>query len=99
MTHQSPRKNFYLSMLSESDKTADHEMSTSDHGPFYCVRFASVRSVTTTLSGESGAAIWHRSDRDRKGFDSTSSCCNVHDVDPTAEGDPAAPTVVWRAQA
>ena len=58
-------------MLSESDKTADHEMSTSDHGPFHCVRFASVRSVTTTLSGKSGAAIWHRSDRDRKGFDPT----------------------------
>ena len=58
-------------MLSESDKTADHEMCTSDHGPFHCVRFASVRSVTTTLSGESGAAIWHRSDRDRKGFDPT----------------------------
>ena len=59
-------------MLSKSDKTADHEMSTSDHGPFHCVRFASVRSVTTALSGESGAAIWHRSDRDRKGFDPTS---------------------------
>jgi hypothetical protein len=58
-------------MLSESDKTADHEMSTSDHGPFHCVRFASVRSVTTALSCESGAAIWHRSDRDRKGFDPT----------------------------
>ena len=58
-------------MLSESDKTADHEMCTNDHGPFHCVRFASVRSVTTTLSGESGAAIWHRSDRDRKGFDPT----------------------------
>ena len=55
----------------ESDKTADHEMSISDHGPFHCVRFAGVRSVTTTLSGESGAAIWHRSDRDRKGFDPT----------------------------
>src|SRR4029077_18861327 len=78
MTHQSPRKNFYLSMLSESDKTADHEMCTSDHGPFHCVRFASVRSVTATLSGESGAAIWHRSDRHREGFDpafcKTSGC-------------------------
>jgi hypothetical protein len=58
-------------MLSKSDKTADHEMSTSDHGPFHCVRFASVRSVTTPLSGESGAPIWRRSDRDRKGFDPT----------------------------
>jgi hypothetical protein len=57
--HQPPRKNFYLSMLSESDKTADHEMSTSDHGPFHCVRFASVRSLTTAHSGESDAAIWH----------------------------------------
>src|SRR6478752_7326003 len=71
MTHQSPRKNFYLCMLSESDKTADHEMCTSDHGPFDCVRFASVRSVTTAYSGESGAAIWGRSDHDRKGFDPT----------------------------
>ena len=65
-------------MLSESDKTADHEMCTSDHGPFHCVRFPSVRSVTTALSGESGAAIWHRNDRDRKRFDpttcKTSSC-------------------------
>jgi hypothetical protein len=58
-------------MLSESDKSADHEMCSSDHGRFHCVRFASVRSVTTALSGEGGAAIWRRSDRDRKGFDST----------------------------
>jgi hypothetical protein len=69
--HSSPRKNFYLSMLSESDNTAEHEMSTSDHGPFHCVRFAGVRSVTTALSGESQPAIWRRSDRDRKGFDPT----------------------------
>ena len=65
-------------MLSKSDKTADHEMSTSDHGPFHCVRFASVRSITAALSGESGAAIWHGSDRHRKGFDpafcKTSGC-------------------------
>jgi len=58
-------------MLSESDKTVDHEMCTSDHGPFHCVRFASVRSVTTAHSGESDAAIWHWSDRDRNGFDPT----------------------------
>ena len=58
-------------MLSESDKTADHEMRSSDHGRFYCVCFARVRSVTTALSGESGAAIWPRSDRNRKGFDPT----------------------------
>jgi hypothetical protein len=60
-------------MLSESDKSADHEMCSSDHGRFHCVRFASVRSVTTALSGESSAAIWRRSDRDRKGFDPTFS--------------------------
>jgi hypothetical protein len=58
-------------MLSESDKSADHETCSSDRGPFHCVRFASVRSVTAALSGESGAAIWRRSDRDRKGFDPT----------------------------
>jgi hypothetical protein len=55
-------------MLSESDNSADHEICSSDHGRFHCVRFASVRSVTTALSGESGAAIWRRSDCDRKGF-------------------------------
>jgi hypothetical protein len=60
-----------LSMLSESDKTGDQEMCTSDHGPFHCVRFASVRSLTTAHSGEGDAAIWHRSDRDRKEFDPT----------------------------
>ena len=58
-------------MLSESDKSADHEMCSSDRGRFHCVRFASDRSVTTALSSESGAAIWRRSDRDRKGFDPT----------------------------
>ena len=58
-------------MLSEFDKSADHEMCSSNHGRFHCIRFASVRSVTTALSGESGAAIWYRSDRDRKGFDPT----------------------------
>ncbi len=58
-------------MPSESDKRADHEMCSSDHGRLRCVRFASVRSVTTALSGESGTAVWHRSDRDRKGFDPT----------------------------
>lgn len=58
-------------MLSESDKSADHEICSSDHGRFHCVRFTNVRSVTTALSGESRAAIWHRSDRDRKGFDPT----------------------------
>ena len=58
-------------MLSESDKTADHEMCSSDHCRRYCVRFAGVRSVPTALSGESQPAIWRRSDRDRKGFDPT----------------------------
>src|SRR6478736_1377253 len=70
-TNESPRKNFYLSILSESDKTAEHEMFTSDHGPFHCVRFPSVRGVTTALSGQSGPAIWRRSDGDRNGFDPT----------------------------
>jgi hypothetical protein len=68
-------------MVWESDKSADHEMCSSDHGRFHCVRFASVRSVTTALSGESGAAIWRRTDRDRKGFDptfcKTSACCSA----------------------
>jgi hypothetical protein len=45
-------------MLSKSDKSADHEMCGSDHGRYDCVRFASVRGVTTALSGESGATIW-----------------------------------------
>ena len=58
-------------MLSKSDKSADHEMCSSDHRRFNCVRFASVRSVTTALSGESQPAIRRRSDRDRKGFDPT----------------------------
>ena len=58
-------------MLSESDKSADHEMCSSDHCRRHCVRFASVRSVPTALSGESQPAIWRRSDRDRKGFDPT----------------------------
>jgi len=58
-------------MLSESDKSADHETCSSDHGRFHRVRFTNVRSVTTALSSESGAPIWHRNDRDRKGFDPT----------------------------
>ena len=68
-------------MRSESDKSADHEICSSDHCRFHCVRFASVRSVSTALSGESGAAIWRRTDRDRKGFDptfcKTSACCSA----------------------
>jgi hypothetical protein len=51
--------------------SADHEMCNGGHGRFHCVRFASVRSVTTALSGESGVAIWRRSDRNRKGLDPT----------------------------
>jgi hypothetical protein len=66
-----PRKNFYLSMPWEPDTTAHHEMSTTDHGRFHCVRFANVRSVTTALSGESQPPLWRRSHRDRKGIDPT----------------------------
>ena len=74
----SPRKNFYLSILRESDNSVDYEMCSSDHGRLRCVRFESVRSATTALSGESGATIWRRSDRYRKGsnptFCKTSAC-------------------------
>jgi hypothetical protein len=45
-------------MLSDSDKTADHEICSSDHGRFHCVRFASIRGLPTAFSGESGAAVW-----------------------------------------
>jgi hypothetical protein len=68
-----------LVILLDFDKSADHEMCSSDHGRFRCVRFTSVRGATTALSSESGAAIWRRSDRDRKGFDPTfrkTSACN-----------------------
>jgi hypothetical protein len=74
----SPRKNFYLSIRSESDNSVDYEMCSSDHGRLRCVRFESVRSATTALSGESGATIWRRSDRYRKEpnptFCKTSAC-------------------------
>jgi hypothetical protein len=58
-------------MLSKSDKSADHEMCSSDHIRFHSLRFAGIGSVTTALSGESGAAIWRRNDRDRKRFKPT----------------------------
>jgi len=69
--NQSPRKNFYLLILPESDKTADHAICSSDYRRLHCVRFASVRSVATAVSSESQPAIWCRSDRDRKPFDPT----------------------------
>jgi hypothetical protein len=59
-------------MLSDSDKTADHEMCSSDHGCFHCVRFASIRGLPTAFSGESSASVWRRSDRYRKRFGPTS---------------------------
>jgi hypothetical protein len=47
-----------LVMLSDSDKTANHEMcSSSDHGRFHCVRFAGIRGFETAFSGESVTAI------------------------------------------
>jgi len=58
-------------MLLKSDKSADHEVCSSDYGRFHCVRFTSVRGATTALSSESGAAIWQWSDRDRKKSDPT----------------------------
>jgi hypothetical protein len=44
-------------MLSEFDKTARHEMCSSDHVRFGCVRFAGIGGVTTAFSGESWPAI------------------------------------------
>ena len=59
-------------MLLNSDKTADHEMcSSSDYDRFHCVRFTSVRSVTTAVSGEDRPAIYWRSDHHRRRFSPT----------------------------
>jgi hypothetical protein len=51
-----PRENFLVTLL-QFDKTARHEMCSSDHIRFYCVRFAGMGSVTTAFSGESRPAI------------------------------------------
>jgi hypothetical protein len=45
-----------LAMRLDFDKSAGHEMCSSDHGRFHCIRFASVRGFATAFSGESGAA-------------------------------------------
>jgi hypothetical protein len=45
-------------MLSDSDKTANHEMcSSSDHRRFHCVRFAGIRGFTAAFSCENVTAI------------------------------------------
>jgi hypothetical protein len=41
-----------LAMLLRFDKTAHHEMCSSDHIRFDCTRFAGIGSVTTAFSGE-----------------------------------------------
>jgi hypothetical protein len=46
-----------LVMPLDFDKSANHEVCSSDHSRFHCVRVASIRGVTTAFSGESGAAI------------------------------------------
>ena len=51
-----PRENFLVTLL-QFDKTARHEMCSSDHIRFYCVRLAGMGSVTTAFSGESRPAI------------------------------------------
>jgi hypothetical protein len=45
-------------MLSESDKSAHHEVCSTDHNRLHCVGFASIRGLPTAFSGESSAAIW-----------------------------------------
>jgi hypothetical protein len=47
-------------------------MCSNDRSSFHCIRFARIRSFTTASSGQSLAAIWWRSDRDRKRFDPAS---------------------------
>jgi hypothetical protein len=44
-------------MLLQSDKTARHEMCSSDHVRFDYARFAGIGSITTALSGENYPAI------------------------------------------
>ena len=47
-------------------------MCSSGYNRFRCVSFASVLGLTAVVSCESIAAIWWRSDRDRKRFDTAS---------------------------
>jgi len=71
MNFLSPRKNFYLFILSQPDKTEIMRCLSVIVFVFNCVRFANVCSVTTALSSESQPAIWRGSDCDRKGCDPT----------------------------
>jgi hypothetical protein len=44
-------------MLLNPDKTADHEVCSSDCNRFHCVRFAGIRGFTAAFSREGVAAI------------------------------------------
>jgi len=44
-------------MLPEFDKSADHEVCSSDCIRFHCVRFARIRGFTAAFSSENVAAI------------------------------------------
>src|SRR5262249_14448815 len=59
----------FLVMLSQFDKTAVHEVCSSDHIRFRCIGFACTGSVTTSFSSESRSAIQQRDDNHRKRFD------------------------------
>jgi hypothetical protein len=45
-------------MLSDSDKTANHEVRSTNCDRLHCVRFAGIRGLPAAFSGESSAAIW-----------------------------------------
>ena len=63
------RARIFLVMLPQFDKTALHEVCSSDHIRFRCIRFACTGSVTTSFSSESRSAIQQRDDHHRKRFD------------------------------
>jgi hypothetical protein len=45
-------------MLSDSDKSANHEVCSSDYDRFYRVGFASISGIPTAFSGESSTSVW-----------------------------------------
>jgi hypothetical protein len=51
------RAKILLAMPLDPAKSGDHEVCSSDHSRFHCVRFASIRGFTTAFPCESGAAI------------------------------------------
>jgi hypothetical protein len=50
-------RKIFLVMILQFDKTARNEMRRSDRVRFCCVRFARIRSVATSFSGQSWSTI------------------------------------------